>query len=155
MIINFTVFLRFLFLLKMNKAHENNPHVDVPYIFIIVTLLWGRLIYLSMYNLCIIIDIFLSVILSPFVLFRMRGFFKLNFIYVFLAVLGLCALHRFSLVASVGYPLAVVCRLVIMVASLGVEHGLWGTWASVVAACGLSSCISWAVEHRCSCGAWD
>ena len=67
-------------------------------------------------------------------------------------MLGLCALHSFSLVASMQ---AVVCRLLITVASLGVEHGLWGAWASVVAACGLSSCISRAVEHRCSCGAWD
>ena len=30
-----------------------------------------------------------------------------------------------------------------------------GVWASVVAACGLSSCGSWALEHKLSsCGAW-
>ena len=30
-----------------------------------------------------------------------------------------------------------------------------GAWASVVVACGLSSCGSWALEHRpSSCGAW-
>ena len=30
-----------------------------------------------------------------------------------------------------------------------------GTWASVVVACGLSSCVSWALEHRLSsCGTW-
>ena len=39
-------------------------------------------------------------------------------------------------------------------ASLVAEHGLWAAWASVAAACGLSSCHSWALEHRLSsCGA--
>ena len=72
------------------------------------------------------------------------------FIYLFLAVLGLCALRRLSLVASVGYSLDVVCRLLVTVASLGVEHRLWGAWASVVAARGLSSCSSQVVGHRLS-----
>ena len=31
------------------------------------------------------------------------------------------------------------------------EHGLEGVQASVVAACGLSSCDSWALEHGLSC----
>ena len=30
------------------------------------------------------------------------------------------------------------------------ENGLWGAWASVTAACGLSSCRSRALEHRLS-----
>ena len=35
------------------------------------------------------------------------------------------------------------------------EHGLCGARASVVAARGLRSCGSWALEHRLrSCGAW-
>ena len=42
-----------------------------------------------------------------------------------LAVLGLHCCTRFSLVvASEGYCLAAVCRLLIVVASLVVEHGL-------------------------------
>ena len=54
----------------------------------------------------------------------------------------------FSLVAeSGGQSLVAVCRLLITVASL-VEHGLQDMWASVVSACGLSSCGSWALEHR-------
>ena len=36
-----------------------------------------------------------------------------------------------------------------------VEHRLWGSWASVAVALGLSSCRSQALEHRLnSCGAW-
>ena len=42
-----------------------------------------------------------------------------------------------------------------MVASLVVEHGALGAWASVVVALRLSSCGSRAPEHRfSSCGAW-
>ena len=45
--------------------------------------------------------------------------------YLFLAVLGLCCFLGFSLVvASRGYPPVVVCRLLIVVASLVEEHGL-------------------------------
>ena len=47
-----------------------------------------------------------------------------------------------------GHSQAVVLRLLIMVASLTVEHGLQGTQASAVAARGLNSCSSWALEHR-------
>ena len=51
------------------------------------------------------------------------------------------------------YSLVVVCRLLIAVASLVAEHGLWGAQASVVQASGLSSCGSRALEHRLSgCG---
>ena len=54
--------------------------------------------------------------------------------------------------------------LLIAVASLVKGHGLLGAWASVTAACGLSSCGSWALEYRLSswgawawllCGLWD
>ena len=38
-----------------------------------------------------------------------------------------------------------------MVASLAVEHRLWGTRAAVPVACGLCSCGPWALEHRLSC----
>ena len=43
-------------------------------------------------------------------------------------------------------------RLLIVVASLVVEHRLQGLWASVVAACGLSSCGARALLP---CGMWD
>ena len=57
----------------------------------------------------------------------------------FLAVLGLCCCSGFSpVMASGGHCLVVVCRLLIVVASL-VEHRLWSVWASVVSARGLSS----------------
>ena len=46
----------------------------------------------------------------------------------------------FSLVAaSRGYSLTAVCRLLIAVASLPAEPGLWGSRASVAVAHGLSS----------------
>ena len=62
----------------------------------------------------------------------------------------------FSLiVASRDYALVVMCWLLIAMASLGVKHGLKGTQASVVAACGLSSCGPQALEHRLSsCITW-
>ena len=41
-------------------------------------------------------------------------------------------------------------RLLIAVSSLVVEHRFQGAWASVVAAHGLSSCGSQALEHRLS-----
>ena len=43
-----------------------------------------------------------------------------------LTVLGLCCCKGFSPVAGNGdYSLVVVCRLLIVVASLVAEHGLW------------------------------
>lgn len=46
----------------------------------------------------------------------------------------------------------VVGKLVTAVASLAVEHGPWGTRASVAAAHGLIRCDSRSLEHRlCSC----
>ena len=54
-------------------------------------------------------------------------------------MLGLCRCGCFSLVvASEAYSsLAVMCRLLIAVASLVVEQGLWGVQASGVAVPGL------------------
>ena len=60
-------------------------------------------------------------------------FVKINFIYLFLAVLGLRCCMGFSLVAaSRGYSLVTVRGLLIVAAFLVVEHTLWGTWASVL-----------------------
>ena len=48
-----------------------------------------------------------------------------------------------------------VHRLLTVLASPIVEHGLEGSWASGVATHGLGSCGSWALEHRLkSCGTW-
>ena len=60
--------------------------------------------------------------------------FKNNFIYLFLSVLGLRCCGAFLVVAGVGgsVSLVVVGRLLIAVASLVAEQGLWGMWASVV-----------------------
>ena len=50
---------------------------------------------------------------------------RITFLYLFLAVLGLCCCTEFSLVAaSRGHSPAVMCRLVIAVASPVAEHGL-------------------------------
>ena len=58
-------------------------------------------------------------------------------IYVFI-VFGCCT--GFSLIsARKGSFLLVVCRLHVVVASLVEEHRLLSMWASVAAACGLSS----------------
>ena len=70
-------------------------------------------------------------------------FFLINlFIYLFIYLL-LC------------WVFVAVHGLIIAVASLVAEHGLYlGAWASVVVACGLSSCASRALERRLSsCGA--
>ena len=63
-------------------------------------------------------------------------------------MLGLRCCTGFALVAvSRGYSVIVVQELLIVGAPLTVEHGLSGTWASVVAACGLSSASSCALGH--------
>ena len=76
------------------------------------------------------------------------------FYHLLLAVLGLCCSAGFSLVVgSKSYSLVKALGLLIAVASLIAEHGLWGAQASVVQASGLSSCGSRALEHRLSgCG---
>ena len=84
-------------------------------------------------------------------------FFLINlFIYLFLAVLGLrCCMWAFYSWGERGLLLVAVRRLLIVVASLAVEHQALGMQASVVAACRLSSCGSRRLEHRLSsCGAW-
>ena len=70
------------------------------------------------------------------------------------------SLHSFSFNPAVraslwwqgGDPFSVVRGLLIAVASLVAKHRLWGAQASGVAASGLRSCGSWALEHGvCSC----
>ena len=63
-------------------------------------------------------------------------------------MLGDCCCLGFSLVvASRGYSLVAVHRLLTTVASLVEERGLEGTRASVVEAHGFSGCGSQALEH--------
>ena len=78
--------------------------------------------------------------------------FYTSFLNLFLIVLGLRCCAGFSLaVESRSYSLVVVCRLLIKVASLVV--GSRGARPSVVAARGLSSWGSWALECKLnSCG---
>ena len=53
-----------------------------------------------------------------------------------------------------GFLCVAVLELLIAAASLAAEHRLWGAQAAAVAACGLSSDGSQALEHRLSsCGA--
>ena len=69
-------------------------------------------------------------------------------------MLGLhCCAQAFSSCGERGLLFVAVHGLLTAVASLVVEHGLWSARASVDAACGLSSCGSWALECRVSsCG---
>ena len=82
------------------------------------------------------------------------GVFFLRFIYFWLHWVFV-AVHRLSLVAaSGGYFLVAVLGLLIAVAFLVAEHGLWDSQASAAAAHELSGCGSRALEHRPgSCGA--
>ena len=58
-------------------------------------------------------------------------------------MLGLCCcMQAFSSCREWEYSPDDLYRLLIAVTSLVVEHRFWGTRASVVAACGLSSCSS-------------
>ena len=72
-----------------------------------------------------------------------------------MAALGLHYHTGFFLVeASRDCSPVVVCGLLVDVASLVAEHGLWGARASVIVALRLISCRSRALEHRLnSCGA--
>ena len=84
-------------------------------------------------------------------------FFFLNiylFIYLILVTLGLrCCTWAFSSCGDWGLVFVVVHGLLIAVASHCGSQAL-GAWASIVVAYGLSSCGSWALEHRLSsCGA--
>ena len=79
-------------------------------------------------------------------------FFKF-FLFIF-GCAGSLSLCWLSLVAVSGaYSLVALCRLLITGASLVSAHRLQGMQGSVVEAHGLSSCISWALEHRLS--SWD
>ena len=74
------------------------------------------------------------------------------FIYLFLAVLGLCCCAwAFSSYGERGLLFVAVCELLITVASHCGARAL-GARASVVAACGLSSCGS---RAYLLCGMWD
>ena len=54
-------------------------------------------------------------------------------LFLLLAVLGLhCCLWAFSSCGKQGLLFVVVCRLLIVVASLISEHGLYGAWVSMV-----------------------
>ena len=77
------------------------------------------------------------------------------YLFYFLAVVGLnCCPWAFSSYSEPGLLFIAELRLLITLASLGAEHGLWGARASVVVALGLISCRSRALEHRLnSCGA--
>ena len=56
---------------------------------------------------------------------------------------------------SRGYSLAVVCRILIVVAAL-VEHRPYHTLAPVFKVHGHCNCSFWALEHRLnSCGTWN
>ena len=61
-------------------------------------------------------------------------------------MLGLCCCEGFPLVVVSGrYSLVAVHGLLTVVASLVEEYGLYGMWASAVAARGLRSCGTWAL----------
>ena len=66
--------------------------------------------------------------------------------------MGLRCCLSFSLISVSGfYSLVAVCRPLLEVASLAVEHGLSGTWGSVGVvgvAPGLKSCRFWDPEHK-------
>ena len=83
-------------------------------------------------------------------------FKKSNFIYLFLAALGLrCCTWAFCSCGERGLLFIVVCELLIAVASLCCGAWALGAQASVAVAHGLSNCGWWALEHRLSsCGAW-
>ena len=75
--------------------------------------------------------------------------------YLFLAALGIrCCVRAFSSCGEQGLLFVAMHRLLIVVAFLCCRARALGVQASVVAARGLSSCGSWALEHRLSrCGA--
>ena len=75
-----------------------------------------------------------------------------------MVLLRLCCGGLFSSSASRGYFLVVAHRPLIAVASLIADHGPWGMRASVVVACGISSCglciTDWiVVAHGLTCSA--
>ena len=86
---------------------------------------------------------------GPFLLFYIHVY---NFIYLPLAVLGLCC--RAGSICA-GGTIVAVDGLLVAVVSLEAEHGHQSLQAPVAAACELRSCSPRALEHRLtSCGAW-
>ena len=88
--------------------------------------------------------------------FSPQFFKKKKEFYSFRAVLGLqCCLGFSLLTASGGCSLVAMRWFITAVVSPVAEHRFQGVWASVVAACRLSSCGSWVLEHRLNnCGPW-
>ena len=87
------------------------------------------------------------------IFFFLINLFIYLFIYFWLRWVFVAA-HGLSLVVVRGLLFVVVCGLIIAVASLCCGARSLGMRASVVVACGLSSCSSWAPGHRLSsCGA--
>ena len=71
-------------------------------------------------------------------------FYSLNFIYLFLAAVGLIAVLELSLIAtSRGYSLASALALLTAVVSLVAEHGLHRAGSVVVAYTGLVALPHW------------
>ena len=64
-------------------------------------------------------------IIKSYMFFYANNFFKLIYLFLFLAALGLCCCMRaFSSCGERGLLFVAVCRLLIAVASLVAEHGL-------------------------------
>ena len=75
--------------------------------------------------------------------------------YLFLVALGpCCCIQAFSSCSKLVSLFIELCRPLIAVGSLVVEHRIWGTWASVVAEQGLRSWGSRAPEHRLNGTHW-
>ena len=82
-----------------------------------------------------------------------REHFKNNFIYLFIWLCWVFIADGLFPSCGEQEPLP-TCRLLIVVATLVIEHRLWGMRASGFAVHGLSSCSFQALEHRLnSCGA--
>ena len=71
-------------------------------------------------------------------LVHVRSFFSNIYLFIPWLHWGFFAVFRLSLVAaSRGHSLVTVHRLLIAVASIVAEHGLWGTWVSATVVPGL------------------
>ena len=126
-----------LICVSLMAKDETYSHVLICYLYLLFSKVSVQFLYSFSNNIvCFLFFLFLILI---------------NF---FSAVLDLCCCVGFSLsVMSRGYFLVMVRGLLIATVLL-VERRLWGTQASVAVACGLSSCVSQALEHRlCRCDA--
>jgi len=82
-------------------------------------------------------------------------FFLIQVLFIFDCTGSSLLRGLFSSCGEWGFLSSAVHQLLTAVASLVVEHGLSGEWASVFVARGLSSFSSWILEHRLnSCGTW-